>query len=69
MILIDLNQVLIAGLMTQINSHKNKKIEEGLIKHMSLNILRNHVKNFKKDYGEVVLCCKHDILCVLLKVK
>lgn len=57
MILIDLNQVLIAGLMTQINSHKNKKIEEGLIKHMALNILRNHVKNFKKDYGEIVLCC------------
>lgn len=57
MILIDLNQVLIAGLMTQINSNKSKKIEEGLIKHMSLNILRNHVKNFKKDYGEVVLCC------------
>lgn len=57
MILIDLNQVLIAGLMTQINSHKSNKIEEGLIKHMSLNILRNHLKNFKKDYGEVVLCC------------
>lgn len=57
MILIDLNQVLIAGMMTQINKSKNKTIEEGLIKHMALNILRNHVKTFRKTYGEVVLCC------------
>jgi hypothetical protein len=24
---------------------------------MVLNIIRNHVKNFKKEYGDVVLCC------------
>jgi hypothetical protein len=57
MILVDLNQVLIAGMMTQINKSKNKSIEEGLIKHMALNILRNHVKTFRKTYGEVILCC------------
>lgn len=57
MILVDLNQVLIAGMMTQINKSKSNAIEEGLIKHMALNILRNHVKTFKKSYGEVVLCC------------
>jgi 5'-3' exonuclease len=57
MILVDLNQVLIAGMMTQINKSKNKTIEEGLIKHMALNILRNHIKTFRKTYGEVVLCC------------
>lgn len=57
MILVDLNQVLIAGMMTQINKSKNKTIEEGLIKHMALNILRNHVKTFRKTYGEVILCC------------
>lgn len=57
MILVDLNQVLIAGMMTQINKSKNNVIEEGLVKHMALNILRNHIKTFKKSYGEVILCC------------
>lgn len=57
MILVDLNQVLIAGMMTQINKSKSNAIEEGLVKHMALNILRNHVKTFKKSYGDVILCC------------
>ena len=56
MILIDLNQVLLAGLMAQISNQKGK-LDEHLIRHMVLNIIRNHVKNFKKEYGEVVLCC------------
>ena len=56
MILIDLNQVLLAGLMAQIANHKGK-LEESLIRHMVLNIIRTHVKNFKTEYGEVVLCC------------
>jgi len=57
MILVDLNQVLLSGLMAQISGQKNVKLEEHLIRHMILNILRNHIKTFKKDYGEVVLCC------------
>lgn len=57
MILVDLNQVLIAGMMTQINKSKSSTIEEGLVKHMALNILRNHIKTFRKNYGEVILCC------------
>jgi hypothetical protein len=56
MILVDLNQVLLAGLMAQIANHKGK-LEETLIRHMVLNIIRTHVKNFKAEYGEVVLCC------------
>ena len=56
MILVDLNQVLLAGLMAQIANHKGK-LEESLIRHMVLNIIRTHVKNFKSEYGEVVLCC------------
>ena len=56
MILIDLNQVLLAGLMAQIANQKGK-LDEHLIRHMVLNIIRNHVKNFKAEYGEVVLCC------------
>ena len=56
MILVDLNQVLLAGLMAQIANAKNVKLEESLIRHMILNIIRSHLKNFRKDYGEVVLC-------------
>jgi hypothetical protein len=56
MILIDLNQVLLAGLMAQIANQKGK-LDEHLIRHMVLNIIRNHIKNFKAEYGEVVLCC------------
>jgi hypothetical protein len=56
MILVDLNQVLLAGLMAQIANQKGK-LDENLIRHMVLNIIRNHVKTFKKEYGEVILCC------------
>jgi len=57
MILVDLNQVLLAGLMAQISNQKNTKLDESLIRHMVLNILRTHIRNFKAEYGEVVLCC------------
>jgi 5'-3' exonuclease len=56
MILIDLNQVLISGIMAQIGGQKGVKVEEGLVRHMVLNILRTHLKNFRNEYGEVVLC-------------
>ena len=56
MILVDLNQVLLSGLMAQIASQKGIKLEEGLIRHMILNIIRTHLKNFREEYGEVVLC-------------
>jgi len=57
MILVDLNQVLLSGLMAQISSQKNVALEESLVRHMILNILRMHIRNFRNDYGEVVLCC------------
>jgi len=57
MILVDLNQVLLSGLMAQINNSKGVKLEEDLIRHMILNIIRTHIKNFRDEYGEVILCC------------
>jgi 5'-3' exonuclease len=42
--------------MAQIANQKGK-LDEHLIRHMVLNIIRNHVKNFRAEYGEVVLCC------------
>jgi 5'-3' exonuclease len=57
MILVDLNQVLLSGLMAQISSKKGVKLDEDLVRHMILNILRMHIRNFRNEYGEVVLCC------------
>ena len=61
MILVDLNQVLLSGLMAQIANGKKMlggmKLDESLVRHMVLMILKTHLKNFRKDYGEVVLCC------------
>ena len=56
MLLIDLNQVLLAGILPQI-SGKGVKLNEDLVRHLVLNMIRNHVKNYKKEYGEVVICC------------
>ena len=56
-ILIDLNQVLIANLMQQLNQDKNQKLDEGLIRHMVLNSLRSYNKQFKSKYPNVILCC------------
>lgn len=57
MILVDLNQVLIANLMQQINSSPNINLDENLIRHMVLNSLRSYIKQFKNKYGEIVICC------------
>ena len=57
MILIDLNQVLLSGLLAQIGDKKNIKLEEDLMRHMILNTIRVNIKNFKNEYGDVVLCC------------
>ena len=56
-ILIDLNQVLIANLMQQLNQDKNQKLDEGLIRHMVLNSLRSYNKQFKSKYGKIIICC------------
>jgi hypothetical protein len=57
MILIDLNQVIFSGLMAHISTQKNVVIEEPLVRHIVLNTLRIHIKKFRDEYGEVVLCC------------
>lgn len=57
MILIDLSRTMVAGLMVQLAGQKTKNLDENLIRHMVLNIIRGHVKQFKAEYGEIVLCC------------
>jgi len=57
MIIFDYNQVAISSLMEQIGSSK-KPVEEDLVRHMILNVIRNYVKKFKEKYGpEVIIAC------------
>lgn len=57
-LLIDLNQVVIANLMQQLGPKaKSVKLDEKLLRHMILNTLRSYVKQFKQSYGEIVICC------------
>ena len=54
MILVDANQVMIANLMVSLS--QTEKLQEGLVRHMVLNSLLNYRSEFKKKYGELVLC-------------
>lgn len=54
MILIDFNQIMIANIMSQIGSHTNVEIEEGLVRHMVLNTIR-HIRQKFVDCGELVI--------------
>lgn len=54
MILLDLNQVMIANLMIQIQGGK-VDLQEDLIRHMVLNSIRMYRQKFK-EYGELVIC-------------
>lgn len=57
MIIFDYNQVAISSLMEQIGSSK-KPVEENLVRHMILNVIRTYVKKYKEKYGpEVIIAC------------
>ena len=54
MILIDLSQVIISNLMTQVGS-RTSEIDENLVRHMILTSLLNIKKKFSNEYGNVVI--------------
>lgn len=54
MIIIDLQQVMIANLMTQLGAHQNAKLDEDLLRHMILNGIRNIRKKFP-NHGETII--------------
>jgi len=56
MIIIDINQVMIANIMAQLGNHTNTVIEEDIFRHMVLNSIRSFRKNFA-DYGEIIIAC------------
>jgi len=55
MILIDLSQIMWAGIYAQGNSYT--KIDDDLIRHIILNSIRSTRKKFASKYGEIVICC------------
>ncbi len=56
-ILIDLNQITISGLQSQIKSNKINVLNKDLCRHLILNSIRAVVHKFKRDYGQVIICC------------
>lgn len=56
MILVDLNQVMIANLMVNIGNHHNAAIDENMIRHMVLNSLRMNKVKFGPEFGEMIIC-------------
>ena len=56
MIIVDLNQVMIANIMVQLGNHTNTVIEEDIVRHMVLNSLRSYRTNYKQ-YGELIIAC------------
>ena len=58
MILVDLTQTMIAGVMVQVKMNRidSGEMSEDLLRHMVLNTIRSYSKRFKNDYGDIVLC-------------
>ena len=57
MIIMDLSQVMISNLMTQLGNHTNADIEEDLLRHMVLNSVRAYNVKFKNEFGEMIIAC------------
>lgn len=56
MILIDMNQVMISALMSQVGSNPNSELSEDLIRHMVLSTILSYKKKFSEEYGEIIFC-------------
>lgn len=56
MVIVDLNQVMIATMMASLGAHKNAPIDEHILRGMILNSLRQNRQRFA-DCGEMVIAC------------
>ncbi|BCU97158.1 MAG: hypothetical protein CM15mV15_1160 [uncultured marine virus] len=59
MILVDMNQVMIANLMVSLS--QTEKLQEGLVRHMVLNSLLNYRSEFKKSMENLFSVMTTDI--------
>jgi hypothetical protein len=51
MIIVDFSGICLSSIIV------NKELDEGLVRHMTLNTLRMYYTKYKKDYGEMILAC------------
>jgi hypothetical protein len=56
MIIVDINQVMIANIMAQLGNHTNAAISEDLFRHMVFNMIRALRAEFI-EYGELIIAC------------
>jgi len=56
MIILDLNQVMIANLMAQLGGH-SIEVNENLLRHMILNSIRMNRVKFKNEFGDLIIAC------------
>ena len=56
MLILDLNQIMISSIITQLGNHTNTPLEEDLVRHMVLNTIRSLKTKFS-EYGELVIAC------------
>lgn len=57
MIVIDLQQVMVANLMAQVGKMKKDDVNEDLLRHMILNSIRAAKMKYSNKYGEIILAC------------
>lgn len=55
MLIVDLNQVLFSNFFASVGRHTNIEIEENLLRHMVLNVIRSINVKFRKDYGKMII--------------
>ena len=58
-ILIDLNQFMLAAIFKSLSEgfSTSDMMDENVVRHILLNQIRSNRVKFKKQYGEIVICC------------
>lgn len=56
MVLLDLSQVMISNIMTQVGSYTDA-IQPDLVRHMVINTIRSLKSKFSGQYGELIIAC------------
>mgnify|MGYP003109092890 FL=1 len=57
MIIVDYSQTVISNIMAEIGNKKDSKLEVNLLRHMVINTIRSHYKQFKDEYGSMTIAC------------
>src|SRR5210317_1719617 len=55
-VLVDFSQIAISSLMAQMGGHHHLEVDENILRHIILNVLRANHKKFCNKYGELVIC-------------